>query len=85
MTKDEEIAELKNTIYDLTMDVCRARDLIEPIVEGKIERGHSLAGLPNGPLEPGFRKTTLADARKLCERAIKSINDATKRGLPKPH
>ena len=73
-------------LYDLADEMCRIRDMMEPIITGKIERGHSLAGCPNGVLNPGLRKTTLADARKIAEAVVCRANRATsaeKMGEPK--
>ncbi len=63
-----------NILADLANKVCIVRDALTPIIEGKIERGHSLAGLPDGPLEPGFRKTKLADARLICAAQADKLN-----------
>lgn len=68
---------LLHIVHKLVNEFATVRDMLNPIVEGKIERGHSLAGLPNGPLAPGFRKTKLADAKKIAVNAQKRINRAT--------
>ena len=63
-----------NDAYEIAMAICRVRDSLEPIIEGKITRGHSSPGSPS-PLEPGLRKTMLADARKICALQKHKLNE----------
>jgi hypothetical protein len=63
--------------HELISDILRARDLLSPIVTGEIERGHCVAGqhVAYGA-EPGNRKTTLSDARKIAKTVTFIINRA---------
>ena len=74
MNKDETIQALRDLNYDLIMDACRARDLLDPVITGSILMGRSPKGRV---LSPSLRKTTLADARKMCAAAVHVINKAT--------
>lgn len=53
------------------------RDMLKPIVDGEIERGHCLAGSREayGGV-PGKRKIKLADAQKIARHAIAAIDMA---------
>ena len=57
--------------------ILEARDLLRPIVEGEIERGHCSPGTRQGyGGHPGKRKTTLKDAKGLAKQATMLINHA---------
>lgn len=61
-------------LYDIAMDLCRVRDCLDPIVKGKIRKGHASGA--DLKLEPGLRKTMLKDAREICERQHLRLNTA---------
>ena len=58
-------------------DVLQCRDLLQPIIDGQIERGHCPAGQQEayGGV-PGKRKTTLEDARKIAKTITVILNRA---------
>jgi hypothetical protein len=63
--------------HEFMTAILEARDMLEPIVSGKIERGHCLPGKHTAYLdEPGKRKTTLADAKKIAKTVQWIINRA---------
>lgn len=71
-------------IYDLVMVLAGIREDLDPVLSGKIKRGRSLAGCPNGVLEPGYRKTRLADAKKIAEKISQKIFQATQENKINP-
>lgn len=67
-----ELAKHNDWIMTEAMTV---RDMLAPILEGVIERGHCLPGKHAAYLDkPGFRKLMLADARNLVRHATARLN-----------
>jgi hypothetical protein len=62
---------------DFINEVVTCRDMLLPIINGEIERGHCLPGQheARGAIA-GKRKTTLADARKIAKTIEFRINRA---------
>jgi len=58
-------------------EVATCRDMLQPIIDGEIERGHCPAGQQEAyGGKPGKRKTTLADARKIAKTIVARLNRA---------
>lgn len=58
-------------------EVVTIRDMLQPIADGTIERGHCPAGTREGlGGVPGKRKLTLKDARRIVGHVIVRINRA---------
>jgi hypothetical protein len=74
VTKDEEFEQARRE-YDLEHIALHARDMLEPLVSGEIERGRCVAGQREAyGGKPGKRKTTLADARRIARNVTAYIN-----------
>ena len=58
---------------DFIDEVMRARDLIQPIADGTIKRGKRESQYDS---DPGMRKATITDAKRLCASAILRLNKA---------
>jgi hypothetical protein len=58
-------------------EVATCRDMLQPIIDGLIERGHCQAGQQEayGGVR-GKRKTTLVDARKIAKTIVVRLNRA---------
>ena len=62
---------------DFINEVVTCRDLLLPIINGEIERGHCVAGEREAlGGKPGKRKTTLADARAIAKTIEFRLNRA---------
>ena len=56
--------------------VLEARDALQPIACGEVERGHCVGGREAYGANPGKRKTTLKDARRIAKHVIFCLNKA---------
>lgn len=61
-------------LHDIAMSLCRVRDSLDPIQSGMIRRGHACRKLGDLTLEPGMRKTKLADAKQIAEAQFVKLN-----------
>lgn len=52
------------------------RDMLQAVVEGKIERGHCVGGREAYGARPGYRKLMLKDAVAIAKTCIAKINNA---------
>lgn len=61
----------------LINEIATIRDMLDPIVAGKIERGHCMAGehWATGGV-PGLRRATIKDAQRICKNAQIRIDRA---------
>jgi hypothetical protein len=53
--------------HDFITQVLMARDMLEPIISGEIERGHCVGGQAAYGATPGKRKTKLDDAVRIAK------------------
>lgn len=68
--EEHEKAQRDYVIYS---EVLRVRDMLKPIIDGEIERGHCVGRRECYGGTPGMRKTMLADAKRIarhCEAAL---------------
>ena len=68
-----QLDRAKTIIYELVNALATVRQDLEPLLSDEIERGNCSAKR----IEPGTRKTTLADARKIARRIAAKVNSAT--------
>lgn len=61
-------------LHSIANYLCQVRDELEPILSGQIRRGHACKAKGDLTLEPGLRKTRLADARKISESMRPKLN-----------
>lgn len=69
----------EESVYNLIMEVCRVRDRLQLILDGKLERRiRPAAGVDDYRCggTTGFRKLTLKDAREIITYAIPRLNKA---------
>lgn len=73
---DQELS----VVYTVETEILMIRDMLKPILDGQIERGHCSPGSREcyGAV-PGRRKLTLADARKLVKHATARLDKAAQK------
>lgn len=70
----------RNIIHELINELAGIRQDLEPILSGEIERGNC----STKRIEPGMRKTKMADARKIVERVHRKIFKANQENKINP-
>lgn len=81
MTQEEEF-EVEKLFYRLEHDILTARDMLQPIIDGEVQRGHCSPGSREcyGGV-PGKRKLTLKDAVQITKHVVTLLNRAATRRL----
>ena len=75
MATEAEMAQAVRD-HEFITQVLLARDMLEPIITGLIERGHCVGGTESCGAKAGVRKTKLVDAVKIAKTIKFNLNRA---------
>lgn len=68
--------EYASHAQDFTGAALTVRGMLQPIVDGQIERGHCVGGREAYGSRPGYRKVMLKDAVAIAKTCVAKINNA---------
>ena len=71
-SQEKQIEDLKRRLHNLQNDLAGVRERFNPIVKGEIEKVNNMNRAES--VFPGFRRTTMKDARSICKYAQFRIN-----------